>query len=99
MIETISIIYLSLFCLVLSVIFHEIGHVFALRQYGRKKARVYFYYDNWKRFGIKTGKAADYMFLNRKQRIGVGVFGIILGFFPILFFSVLLKSLTNICAF
>lgn len=84
----IEIILTSLFLLFFSVVLHELGHLYVLRSHS-PKAQIHFYYDNWRRFGFKTGEKKDYLFLSRKKRIGVGIVGVVVGVIPILLFSII----------
>lgn len=70
--------------LIISIVFHELGHLTAFRSLGIK-AKIIPYYDNILRFGIKTGKRKDYIFLDDKKLKYIGFMGIYYGLFPIFF--------------
>lgn len=61
----------------ITIITHEIGHIFYLQQvYPNRNIAITFYYDSWRKFGLKAGKQKDYTDLTNKQYILVNLCGI-----------------------
>ena len=60
-----------------TIIAHESGHGFYLQKiYPNRSISISFYYDSWRKLGLKAGKQRDYNNLTNKQYIIVNVFGI-----------------------
>lgn len=77
--------------LILSIYWHELGHAHKFRKYGIN-ASIKFYFTNWRRFGLHTGSEADYNKLNPRQRVAVGLFGVVSGLIPIILISSLINT-------
>jgi len=77
---------LMFFVYIASIFLHEMGHLAILRKHA-KKARI-----NFDKIGGKwrlcAGKEEDYLNLSKKELELVYITGIILGLFPIAFFSI-----------
>jgi len=74
--------------LLLSIFFHEIGHLFYFHFELKNPVNLYFYYNNWRSFGIKIGQPKDYVFLSASDLAWVYSAGIIWGLIPIMLFYV-----------
>lgn len=77
--------------LITSIIFHEIGHLIILKQYGFN-VKLEFYADSIRRFGIKTCDKNIFRALNNRQKRTVGGVGVFFGVIPILLFGLLDNS-------
>jgi len=79
-------IALVFFVFIASIFLHECGHLFVLRKFA-KKARINFDKIDGK-WRLCAGKEEDYLSLNNAQLKKIYFMGIILGMFPIAFFSI-----------
>jgi len=79
--------------LLISVIIHELGHYLYFKVALKRNISIVFYFKSIMNFGFKAGYIDDYESLTDKEYVLVNIWGILLGFIPIIIAGMLLGNL------